>query len=185
MLPLLDVQLEWCFADYPSKVIPLKFGSFVRPGRSLCGITCLFSFLPIYVSTWNRWYIMANTLICWLHSCGMFSLLVEIWFGAEGWLYKLWDMSFLFWSAFCMAESWARRLSLYLACKPFPGFCACTRTSRWCASVVAIRSLSLFTNRTDRRSQISSLDSWCATRLSKTLDVVHRHALLVSNSDML
>ena len=43
----------------------------------------------------------------------------------------------------CMAESWARRLSLYLACKPFPGLCACTRTGRWCASVVAIRPLSV------------------------------------------
>ena len=32
------------------------------------------------------------------------------------------DMSFLFWSGFCMAESWARRLSLSLACKPFPVF---------------------------------------------------------------
>ena len=62
-------------------------------------------------------------------------------------MYKLWDMLFLFWSSFCMAESWARRLSLFLACKPFPGLCACTQTGRWCTSVVAIRSLSLFTNR--------------------------------------
>ena len=86
-----------------------------------------------------------------------------------------------------MAESWARRLSLCLVCKAFPGLCACTRTGRLCASVVAIRSLSLFTNRVDRRmrSKISSLDSCCATRVSKTLDVVHRYALLVSNSDML
>ena len=95
-------------------------------------------------------------------------------------MYKLWDMSFLFWSGFCMAESWVCRLSLCLACKPFPGLCACTRTGRWCASVAAIRSLSLFTNRADRRSQISSLNSWCATRVSKTLGVVHRYALLVS-----
>ena len=57
------------------------------------------------------------------------------------------DMLFLFWSGFCMAETWAHRLSLCSACKPFPGLCACTRT------VVAIRSLSLFTNRD------SSLDS--------------------------
>ena len=28
-------------------------------------------------------------------------------------------------------------------------------------------------------------DSWCAARVNKTLDVVHRYALLVSNSDML
>ena len=32
--------------------------------------------------------------------------------------------------------------------------------------------------------QISSFDSWCATRVIKTLDVVHRYALLVSNSDI-
>ena len=150
--------------NYPSKVWVL----------CQCGITYLFSFLPIYVSTWNRWYIMAITLWrCWLHSCGMFSLLVEYGFSTKGWSYKLWDVLFLFWSPFCVAEFWARRLSLYLACKPFPGLCTCTRTGRWCASVVAIRSLSLFTNRADRRSQIISLDSWCATRVSKTLDVVH------------
>ena len=63
--------------------------------------------------------------------------------------------------------------------------CACIRIGQWCASVVAIRSLSLFTNQADRCSQISSFDSCCATRVSKTLDVVHRYALLVSNSDML
>ena len=51
------------------------------------------------------------------------------------------------------------RADFYLACKPFPGLGACTRTGRRCASVVAIRSLSLFTNRADRRSQINSLDS--------------------------
>ena len=104
---------------------------------------------------------------CWLHSCGRFSLLVEYGLMHRGDCIN-WDMLFLFWSGFCMAESWARRLSLYLACKPVPGLCACTRTSRWCASVVAIRSLSLFTNRADRRSQISSLDSCCATRLTFT-----------------
>ena len=120
---------------------------------------------------------------CWLHSCRMFILLVEYGFSAYGWLYKHIDMLFLFWSGFCMSESWVRRHSLCLACKPFPGLCACTRTGRWCASVVAIRSL--FTNRADKRSQINSLDSGCATRVSKTLDVVHRYALLVSNSDML
>ena len=38
--------------SYPSKVWVL----------CQCGITSLFVFLPIYVSTWNRWYIMANTL---------------------------------------------------------------------------------------------------------------------------
>ena len=182
MLPLarLDVQLEWCFADvngYPS----VGYGSFVRPCRSLCGITYLFSLLPIYFCTWSRWYIMANTLkmlTSWLsnvHFTRMFILLVE---------YSMhrgdcinWDMLFLFWSGFCMAESWACRLSLGLACKPFPGLCACTRTGRRCASVVAIRSLSLFTNRADRHS----LDSCCATRVSKTLDVVHQYALLVSD----
>ena len=123
---------------------------------------------------------------CWLHSCWMFILTVEYKYGlvprADC---KLWDMLFLFWSDFCMTGSWVCRLSLCLACKPVPGLCACTQTGRWCASVVAIRSLSLFTNRADRHSQISSLDSWCTTRVSKTLDVVHRYALLVSNCDLL
>ena len=88
----------------------------------------------------------------------------------------------MFWSGFCIAESLVRRLSLSLACKPFPGLCVCTGTGRWCASVVATRSLTMSTDRADRCSQISSLGSWCATRVSKTLDVVHRYALLVSNS---
>ena len=96
---------------------------------------------------------------CWLHSivkCSFYSnvhFTSWIWFSAQGWLYKLRDMLFLFWSGFCMAESWARRPSLCLACKPFPGLCACTRTGRWCASVVAIRFLSLFTKRADRRTR--------------------------------
>ena len=122
---------------------------------------------------------------CQLHSCGMFSLLVEYGLMHRGDWINCETCYFSFWSGFCMAESWARRLSLYLACKPFLGLCTCTWTGRWCASVVAIRSLSLFTNRADRRSQISSLDSCCATHISKTPDVVHRYALLVSNSDML
>ena len=120
---------------------------------------------------------------CWLHSCGMFILLVEYGLVHRGDCINC-ETLFLFWSGFCTAESWVCRLSLYLACKPFLGLCTCTQTSWWCASVVAIRSLSPFTNRADRCSQTNSLDSWCATRISKTLDVVHRYALLVSNSDM-
>ena len=45
---------------------------------------------------------------------------------------------------------------------------------------MVIRSLSLFTNRADRRSQISSLDSCSAPCISKTLDVVHRYALYIN-----
>ena len=71
---------------------------------------------------------------CWLHSCRMFILLIEYGLVHKGWLCKLWDMLFLFWSGFCMAESWVCRLSLCLACKPFPGLCACTRTGRTCGS---------------------------------------------------
>ena len=50
--------------SYPSKVWVL----------CQCGITYLFSFLPIYVSARNRWLTLWR---CWLHSCGMFSLLAE------------------------------------------------------------------------------------------------------------
>ena len=181
MLPLFDVQLEPVMLCR-CKVIPLKYGSFVRPCRSLCGRTYSFSFY------WSNFLHETGGIFwltlwrCWLHSCRMFILLGECGLVHRG---DCIDMLFLFWSGFYMAESWARRVSLCLACKPFLGLCACTRTGRWCASVVAIRSLSLFTNRADRRSQISSLNSWCATRVSKTLDVVHRYARLVSNSDML
>ena len=121
---------------------------------------------------------MANTLkmlTSWLsnvHFTWMFILLVEY-----GLVHRVdcinCEMLFLFWSGFCMIESWVCRLSLCLACKPFPGLCVCTRTGWWCASVVAIRSLSLFTrNQTDRRSQISSLDSWRATHISGLLIIL-------------
>ena len=51
--------------SYPS----VGYCSFVRPCRSLCGITYLFSFLPIYFSTWNPTGILWITLWrCWLHS---------------------------------------------------------------------------------------------------------------------
>jgi len=157
---------------------PLKYGYFVSAAitrlvsyrsmflHEICGI--------LWLTLWR----------CWLHSCGMFSLLVECGLMHRGDQCINWDMLFLFWSSFCMVEFWAHRLSLCLACKPFPGLCACTRTGQRCVSVVAIRSLSLFTDRADRHSQISSLDSWCATRVSKMLDI-YRYALLVSNSNML
>ena len=151
----------------------------VWPCRSLRGTTYLF--LPIYVSTWNRWYIMALTLWrCWLHSCRMFILLVEYGLVHRGDCINCETCHFCFDSVLygrvLGAQTFAR--------KPLPGLCACTRTGQWCTSVVAIRSLSLFTNRADRRSQMNSLDSWCTTHVSKTLDV-HRYALLVSNSNML
>ena len=152
----------------------------VWPCRSLCGITYLSSFLSIYFCTWNRWCIMANTLKMLTSSLSNVHVNSWIYGLVPRADYKLWDMLFLFWSGFCMAGSWARRLSLYLACKPLPGLCACTRNGRWCASVVAVRSLSLFTNRADRRSQISNLDSWYATRVSKTTGVGHSYALLVT-----
>ena len=54
--------------SYPSKVWVL----------CQCGVTYLFNSLPIYFSTWNRWYILWLTLWrCWLHSCRMLHLLVE------------------------------------------------------------------------------------------------------------
>ena len=77
--------------------------------------------------------------------------------------------------------SLGRADSLCLACKPFRVFVRLPELAgdarQWWQLV--------FTNRAARRSQISSLDSCCAIRFSKTLDVVHRYALLVSNSDML
>ena len=136
----------------------------------------LVCFLPIHFSTWNRRYIMADTLEMFIlclsnvHFIRLYGLVHR----GDG---KLWDMSFLFWSGFCMVESWACRLSLCLACNPFPGLCAWTWTGRWCASVVATRSLSLFTNPADRCSQFSSLHSWYTTCVSKTLDVVHGYML--------
>ena len=170
----------FCLSDalplqsYPSKVWVLCQGG--RAYLCTAQLMCFYRYIFLH----EIGGILSLTLWrCWLHSCRMFILLVE--YGLV--LSKMWDRVFLFWSGFCMAESWARRLSLCLACKPFPGLCACTRTGRWCASVVAAMSLSLYTNQADSRSQINSLDSWCATRVSKTLEVVYRYALLVSNSD--
>ena len=103
-----------------------------------------------------------------------------IWFSAYGWLYKLWDMLFLFWSGFCMAESWARKLSFCLACKPFPGVCVAGDASQLWQLGLCLCSLTEQTG----AARSTNLDSWCATRVSKTLDVVHRYGLLVSNSSM-
>ena len=168
------------------KVIPLKVWVLCQCGRTdLCAaeLICLVPYRSIFL--YEIGGILWLTLWrCWLHSCRMFILLVEYGLVHRGDCINC-ETCYFCWSGFCMAESWARRLWLCLTCKPFPGLCACTRTGRWCASVVVIRSLSLFTNQADRRSLINSLDSWCATRISKTLDVVHRYALLVSNSDML
>ena len=176
MLPLLGCSL-WVMLCR-CKVIPLKYWSFVSVAAHISAWHNLFvsyrsSFLHeiggiLWLTLWR----------CWLHSCRMIILIAEYGLMHRGdcinceTCYFYFDLDFV----------WARRLSLCLACKPFPGLCVCTRTGQRCLSVVAIRFLSLFTNRADRRSQINSLDSWCATRISKTLDVVHRYALLVSNS---
>ena len=163
-----------------------NFGVRLPPGCSRHGVTvhCMCSNLKLLCHKMTRWKpsCMQLTLVSWYVAsmlcchCRMFILLVE---------YGLVHTGDCISCYFCMAESWARRPSFCLACNPFLGLCACTRPGRWCTSVVAIRSLSLSTNPADRRSQIDSLDSWCATRVSKTLDVVHRYALQVSNSDML
>ena len=97
MLPLLDVQFEWCFADV--KLSLSKAWFLCAAVQISVRITYLFSFLPIYflheiggVSWLTLWR-------CWLHSCRMFILIVEL--NSE--------TSFLFWSGFCMAKSWARK----------------------------------------------------------------------------
>ena len=69
-------MFRWSDADvngYPS----VGYGSFVRLCRSLCGITYLFSFQPIYFlhEIGGIWWL--TLWRCWLHSCRMFSLLVE------------------------------------------------------------------------------------------------------------
>ena len=129
---------SWMFSmmeSYPCKIWVL----------SQCGITYLFSFLPIYED------------MTMIHSCGMFSFLVECGLVHRG------DCINCETCYFCFDPAFVR-----------PNFgradfqSACTWTGRWCALVVAISSLSLFTIRADRRSQISSLDSCCATRVSKT-----------------
>ena len=111
------------------KVIHLKYGSFVWPCRSVRGTTY---FLPIYFSAWNRW--------CTYHGWHTLELLTSllsnvhfkrwIWFSAQGWLYEQWDTLFFFWFGFCMAGSWARRLSLCVALKSFPRIFVCTQTGR-------------------------------------------------------
>ena len=156
--------------SYPSKVWVL-----CQCGRA-AWLTCLVSYLSMLLHEIGG--ILWLTLWrCWLHSCGMFSLLVEYGLVHRGDCINCETCYFCFDPAFVWPSLGRADFHSMLACKPFPGLCACTRTGRWCASVVVIRSLSLFTNRADRRSQINSVDSWCATRVSKTLDVVHRYAL--------
>ena len=165
-----------------------------RPGCSRHGVIVHCMCVQILSFCATRWPVLPEcmqlTLVSW-YVLVCYSAIVRYSFGVmlcrckRLTLSRVWFLCATVQIRFCMAESWTRRLSLWLACKPFPGLCACTRTGRWCASVVAVRSLSLVTNRADRHSQINSLDLWCATCVSKTLDVVHRYALLVSNSNML
>ena len=86
--------------SYPSEVWVLR-----QCGRADLCAAQLICFLPISFSTWNRWYIMANTedvdfivVKCSFYSNVHFTS--WIWFSAYGWLYKLWDMLFLFDLAF-------------------------------------------------------------------------------------
>ena len=57
----------------------------------------------------NKSYVIA-TLWLFIHASNLLSLIPHT---TPLQLYKLWSMLFLFWSGFCMAESWARRLSLW------------------------------------------------------------------------
>ena len=67
--------------NYLSKV----YGSFVWACRSLSGKTC---FLPIYFSTWNRWYIMADKMFTSVMPLYLLNIHFYswIWFSALGWL---------------------------------------------------------------------------------------------------
>ena len=56
--------------SYPSKV----WFRLVRPCRSLCGITYLFSFLPIFFLHETGGILWLTLWRCWLHSCRMFIL---------------------------------------------------------------------------------------------------------------
>ena len=76
-----------------------------------------------------------------------------------------------------MAESWARRLLLCLACKPFPGLCVpelAGDARQWWQLDLCLCSL------TERTATASSAD-WIFDALPI---LVHGYALLVSNSDM-
>ena len=104
------------------KVIPLKYGSFVSVAVQK---TYLFSAdLFFYMKS----VVWLTLWICWLHSCRMFILLVEYGLVHRGDCINCETCYFSFDPAF----KWR------LACNPFPGLCACTRTGRWCASIVAI-----------------------------------------------
>ena len=134
----------------PMQSYPSKVWVFCQCGRAyLCAaqLICFYRSNFLHEISGTLWLTLWR---CWLHSCRMFILIVEYMVKCRGLIVNCETMLFLFWSGFCMVESWARRLSLCLACKPFPGLCACTRTGWWCASVMATRSLSLFANRADR-----------------------------------
>ena len=140
--------------SYPSEVWVL-----CHCGRADLCEPQLICFLPIYFLHEICGILWLTLWRCLLYSCRMFILLVEYGLVPRDdcincetcYFCFCFCFVFLFWSGFCIAQSWARRLSLCLACKPSPaGHCAYTRTGRWCASVVATRSLSLFTNRAAR-----------------------------------
>ena len=151
------------------KVIPLKVWVLCQCGRTdLCAaeLICLVPYRSIFL--YEIGGILWLTLWrCWLHSCRMFILLAEYGLVHRGdcincETFRSFVRSFVRSFCFCLMSSDAKsilgtiyKVSLFwiyhwdisvlirlcLACKPFPGLCACTRIGRRCASVVAIRSL--------------------------------------------
>jgi len=139
----------WMFSlsdALPMQSCPSKVWLLCQCGRTdLCAasLICLVSYRSMLLHEIGGilWLTLGR---CWLHSCRMFILLVEYGLVHRGdcinceTCYFCFDPAFV-WPSFGRADFH----SLYLACKPFPGLCACSRTGRWCASVVAIRSLSV------------------------------------------
>ena len=70
-------KFSWSDALPMKSYSSVKYGSFARPCRSLCGITYFFSFLPIYFLHEISGISWLTLWRCWLHSCRRFILIVE------------------------------------------------------------------------------------------------------------
>ena len=114
------------------KVIPLKYGSFVSVAVQISARHNLFP-TDLFFYMKSVVYIMANTLkmlTSWLSNVHL-NITVEYMVECRGLIVNSETCYFCFDPAFVWPSlGHADFHSASLACKPFPGHCACTRTGR-------------------------------------------------------
>jgi len=149
------------------KVIPLKYGSFVRVAVQISARHNLFdSYRSIFFCmksvVYHGWHFEDADFI----SCGMFMLTAEYGLVHRGDCINCETCYFCFDPAFVWLVN---PLRVFVRVPKLAG-----DARQWWQLGLCLCSLT---------EQTNAANSWSATRVSKTLHVVHRYALLVSNSD--